>query len=152
HAAHDRRGPGPAPAAPRRRRQPAVHERPRVGRVHPDQLRELELQPVAQTVRGGGPAARGPRRPGPEPPPLPGGGRRAFGRLAGTADMSHTKENPVLTLRAESAATAVPAPATSAPLAQGRLPRESASSLYRSGEVRVLVVDDDPAICRVIQA
>ena len=38
-----------------------------------------------------------------------------------------------------------------APLATSR-PREASSHLYRSGEVRILVVDDDPAICRVVQA
>jgi CheY-like chemotaxis protein/DNA-binding XRE family transcriptional regulator len=38
-----------------------------------------------------------------------------------------------------------------APLAADR-PRVVAGHLYRSGEVRILVVDDDPAVCRVVQA
>jgi DNA-binding response OmpR family regulator len=59
----------------------------------------------------------------------------------------------VLTLRAEPSSTVTaPPPETGNQVAQGRRPRESANSLYRSGEVRILVVDDDPAICRVIQA
>jgi DNA-binding response OmpR family regulator len=59
----------------------------------------------------------------------------------------------VITLRVE------PFPGLTAPpseddalLAPSRRLREGIASLYRSGEVRILVIDDDPAICRVIQA
>jgi DNA-binding response OmpR family regulator len=61
----------------------------------------------------------------------------------------------VVSLRVESSPGHLggPAPHGAAAAADGRPQTNGATAhLYRSGEVRILVVDDDPAICRVIQA
>jgi DNA-binding response OmpR family regulator len=62
-------------------------------------------------------------------------------------------EKPVISVHVEPSPTLpVAAAANGLLLAPGRRLREGTPALYRSGEVRILVVDDDPAICRVIQA
>jgi CheY-like chemotaxis protein len=61
----------------------------------------------------------------------------------------------VISLRAEIfPASPEPVPAAGGTAVAERRPRtrEAGTHLYRSGEVRILVVDDDPAICRVVQA
>lgn len=60
----------------------------------------------------------------------------------------------MVTLRANNAvATAVPPPADSAhPAVEEHAPAAEGNGLYCSSEVRILVLDDDEAVCRVIQA
>jgi DNA-binding response OmpR family regulator len=55
-------------------------------------------------------------------------------------------------LRSESAAVTLPPPANSENGAAPDHQTKDQPGLYCAGEVRILVVDDDPGVCRVIQA